>query len=799
MHRAVVIHPPVEAAGDHIDYPWLTGAAPLGLATVLRQRGVFVHLLDAVALPGAGAFGRRDGSTLYGVPYPGLVERLADADFDSAVLHVTPFLVEAGRSEGFAYLVRTLRRLRPGSRLVAAELYAGGMHRSAPGPEAFRAWYPELDALVTLEGEETVPDLLLRERLDRFAFEGTRASRETLDALCPPDLSLVEWDGLRSFLGRVARTPKASDYGLTERSFPIFFSRGCPFSCSFCTNPYQDYRAVSLDRCVAAMDALSPHVERLVVLDDAANVRRDFGPLLQAAADRGLRLEFPNGLRADLLSRDLVDALSRVTDRITVSAESASARVMKDVVGKSVDISHVERVASWCHEARLPLGIHWMVGLPGETADELATTLSAARRLLDDFRAAPLIQYATPLPGTRLPRKQGSAGQQAAGGSVEGSGVDRREPQPPRLPRKQGSAGQQAAGGSVEGSGVDRREPQPPRLPRKQSSLLPQQEESVGDRMQHAPTWVPAGVDRGKMALAVDLVRRRASNASTAKVIINVTYKCNNHCSFCAVGNRLQEHLPLEHIRSVLDRYREQGVRQLDIDGGEPTLREDLFDIIRYAVERGYTPINVTTNGRRLAYLDFARQIVGSGITSLLISLHGHTAEIHEAVTGAAGSFAESMAGIRNVVALAPAGLDFGINTTLAESNYRSLPLLVARLFDTGVRKVNFQFLTPFGRAQAGLVPRPEDAAAVVAGILSEWKDRMALQVVNLPCCYLPGFESFVGVDLGKLSRNMVFVTKEEVNLHNYLAGTRQHDATCAECILRVACDGRYDFSKVMS
>ena len=467
------------------------------------------------------------------------------------------------------------------------------------------------------------------------------------------------------------------------------------------------------------------------MLDDAANVRKDFYSLLGAVAKADLMLDFPNGLRADLLSKEIVGRLAQVTDRITVSAESAAPRVQKDIIGKNVTVEHVTRVARWCHEAKLPCYIHWMVGLPGEEAHETVQTLETARELLDEHGATPLVQFFSDL--------------------------------------------------------------QSP------ASSLQSPASSLGVQMQHEPSHVPQGMSREELAGAVKLLRKRVRMADTAKVIINITYRCNNHCVFCAVGNRSQEDLPLAEVVSTLQRYRKSGVSMLDLDGGEPTLHPDLFEIIEQGVLLGYHPINVTTNGRRLAYDKFAGRLVNSGITSLLFSIHGHTAEIHELNTNATGSFRETMAGLRNALSMKPAHLDIGVNTTLSVHNFDSLDDLVSLLVGRGVVKINIQFLTPFGRAASELVPDPQEAADVVRKVVERWQDKAKLQVVNLPFCYLPGLEDHVGQDLGKLSRSMVFVTREEVNLYKYLAQTRAYDEGCTTCAYRVACDGRYDFSEVLS
>lgn len=731
LPKVVVIHPGQVVERDAIDYPHFTGLPAAGLVRVLRNQGFFVHLLDACAWPGATFRPLRGNNGLYGAPTAALLEPLQDADFDVAVVHFSPYHMRTVVDDGLRHLLTRLREFRPQARLIGAELYAGGMHRVPADPDFLQSHYCELDHFVSLEAEETLPDLLEQGNTgDGFLIRGRPISAETLSLTGPPAWSPEQLANFRQFLDRIAAQPKLGQYKTDGNTLPIYFSRGCPFNCSFCSNPYQDYRAVPLDVIGDWLDwAVENGIQRLFVLDDAANVRPDFEAVLMAAAQRNLTLEFPNGLRADLLSEERVALLADCTEQLTVSAESASARVQRDVVGKSVHLAHIERVAAWCSGHLLPLSIHWLVALPGESRTETVVTLEAARRLLDEHGAQPLVQYATPLAGTAL----------AAGSATP----------------------------------------------------------DIGEAMQHRPTFMPAETTTEELTTAVSLLRQRGRDARTAKVIINVTYRCNNHCVFCAVGNRLPEDQTLEHIKGVLDRYAADGVELLDLDGGEPTLHPQLLEIIEYARLQNFRTINITTNGRRLAYPDFARKLLASGITSLLVSLHGPDEEVHDAITGAPGSFAETMQGIRNILEFADDALDFGINTTLSVPNYERMGELVGSLVALGVKKFNFQFLTPFGRAAAELAPPPERAATIVRKVIEEHGDQARIQVINLPYCYLPGLEEHVAQDLGKLSRNMVFVTREEVNLYEYLSTSRAYAAECQRCLHKVGCDGKYDFSEV--
>src|SRR5262245_43036828 len=165
---------------------------------------------------------------------------------------------------------------------------------------------------------------------------------------------------------------------------------------------------------------------------------------------------------------------------------------------------------------------------------------------------------------------------------------------------------------------------------------------------------------------------------SARKLIMNITYKCANRCVFCATGDRVSAALSWEKIEGILRQHRDEGTDQLDIDGGEPTLHPRLVDAIGLARVIGYRSINVTTNGRLLREPEFAKRLLDSGLTHLLISLHGATAEVHDAATDTAGSFEQTISGIDAAMALRPEHVETGMNVTIVRSNVNHLMPLTA-------------------------------------------------------------------------------------------------------------------------
>ena len=274
------------------------------------------------------------------------------------------------------------------------------------------------------------------------------------------------------------------------------------------------------------------------------------------------------------------------------------------------------------------------------------------------------------------------------------------------------------------------------------------------------------------------------------KLIINTTYKCNNHCIFCSIADRSIEHGDFETQLRHLDKARESGIELLDIDGGEPTLYPRLFDLIEAAREKGFTRITITSNGRMLSDPGLVDRLTEYPI-QLLISLHAADPEDHEYLTTQPGSFRQTLRGIINSLKRFP---DLGVNTTVVASNTDSLEKMGRLLVKLGVKTWNIQFYTPFGLVKPELAPDPYAAGKMIGRAIDLFHDRLDIQVVNLPFCFLPGHEKWALEDYKKSVRRMLFVSGEEVNLADYLAEKRFKNGRCDDCPYDAICRGFWDY-----
>ncbi len=159
---------------------------------------------------------------------------------------------------------------------------------------------------------------------------------------------------------------------------------------------------------------------------------------------------------------------------------------------------------------------------------------------------------------------------------------------------------------------------------------------------------------------------------------IALTYSCQNRCEFCYAsspyrGNRTRE-MNTADVKKVIDKiFREAHVPTISFTGGEPTLRDDLPELVAYASGLGMRT-NLITNGIRCSRREFVAGLKEAGLNSAQVSLEGHCGKIHDSITGLEGSFESTVNGIMN---LKDAGIYTHTNSTICRGNRDSLIELV--------------------------------------------------------------------------------------------------------------------------
>lgn len=175
------------------------------------------------------------------------------------------------------------------------------------------------------------------------------------------------------------------------------------------------------------------------------------------------------------------------------------------------------------------------------------------------------------------------------------------------------------------------------------------------------------------------------------------SWHCNQKCVHCyAAGQPLSDEseLSTEDWKKILDICRRVGIPQVTFTGGEPTMREDLFDLIKYA--RWFIS-RLNTNGIRLTP-EYCRQLREAELDSVQITFYSADPEVHNRLVGAA-RYEETLAGIRNAL---EQGLSVSINTPLCTLN-REYEKTLELLHELGVIYVTCSGLITTGSAAGAL------------------------------------------------------------------------------------------------
>jgi MoaA/NifB/PqqE/SkfB family radical SAM enzyme len=758
MVEVAIVFPPLRVSRDFIDYPYFADLGVVQAAAVLRAAGRRVALIDAFAVEGATLVPLDEGYVRLGAGAEEVAD-LVPAEVGVCVVAFTPFHRPPARDPLLAALLSRLRGSHPGTPIVLADLYQSGQHVVEARSEDTLSAYPEADVLLRYEAEDALPGIvagLLEAGRPKAPFARDGGEPAPLDALPLPAWDLVDLPRYFAFQDAVVRGLGRPSWAfpIDGHSVPALTTRGCPYRCIHCssnptsrrdgdlvaTKTQRRYGPEYLDRLFA--DLKRRGARRVHLLDELLNVNeRHFEAVLSLLGKHDLAFEVPNGVRADYLLPEHFAAMKGRLTTLSVSAESGVQRVVDQVVDKQLDLGAITRAAAGAREAGVPLLVHFMIGLPGETRREINGTLDFALRLHEETGAWPSVQYATPLPGTRL-------------AALARDGAERGRALP--LVDDFGPCFQQRPSMETEHVGLD---------------------------------------DLRRFKWTFD--QRLEASRGPQKVIMNVTYKCNNRCTFCATGTRTQFDGDFDRQRELLVKYRKLGVSLLDFDGGEPTLNPNLLALVRFARRIGYEKVNVTTNARMASYADFAGKLVHSGVTSILTSIHGPDAQTHAQNVGVAEAFEQTCAGVANLVRLAPPGVELGANITITKSNYKKLAGVADLILALGLRWFNLQFLTPFGRATSSIAPDTAEAAAEAMRVIDAYEGRIKFQVINLPFCFMPGYERHLMGDMLKLERHMLFVNNEEVNLFDYLRERRVRKPVCEECPHSIFCGGFYEMDDV--
>ena len=191
-----------------------------------------------------------------------------------------------------------------------------------------------------------------------------------------------------------------------KKSMPIMTSRGCPHHCCFCSSHTVHGRKMryhSISEIKEDFRRIRDQfgAEMLVFFDDhLMSDKKRVYEIIDIMKDLKMTGFFPSSLALYALDRKILEALRNVeVDHLILSVESGSNRVLKKIIHKPLNLSIVKRVINDCRELGIATDVAVLIGLPGETKQDIEDARSFFKTLNPTwFR----FSIATPLVGSEM-------------------------------------------------------------------------------------------------------------------------------------------------------------------------------------------------------------------------------------------------------------------------------------------------------------------------------------------------------------------------------------------------------------
>ena len=231
---------------------------------------------------------------------------------------------------------------------------------------------------------------------------------------------------------------------------------------------------------------------------------------------------------------------------------------------------------------------------------------------------------------------------------------------------------------------------------------------------------------------------------------LQLTRECNNECVFCS-NPQFEKEFSLEEATKKIIELKKEGVNEIFLTGGEPTLVNFLSELIDYIIKQGINP-KLITNGVKLSDKEFVKKLYNAGLREINISIHSHDEEIADKLSQKKGHFKKTLSGIRNAIDF---GMDVQINSTINSLNCKYLEDYVRFFIEnfSGINHFIFNNLDPGNadgilKSRAGenswIVPKFVDFELEIQKMVKILKKHnKTFRIENIPLCYMPGFEEF--------------------------------------------------------
>ncbi len=304
-----------------------------------------------------------------------------------------------------------------------------GLHPSARPVDCLA--HPNIDFVVIGEGEHTIFELVnVLERGDTRNLEKIRGiafNKNGKNVITPPRPEIQDLDSLpfparhllpmEKYFAAVKETPLRGE--IRKPWATMITSRGCPYSCVFCTVHIvmgKKWRGRSPENVVDEIEQLiqTYRIKQIDFYDENMTLdKKRMENICDLIVKRKLNVEWyaPNGVRADTLDENLLTKMKKSGCKgLRIAPESGVQRVVDKIVKKNLNLKEVEKAVVLAKKVGIKVGIFFVLGLIGETKEDIKETINYAYKLRKLGANKFYFSIATPMYGTELYEQAKSGG-----------------------------------------------------------------------------------------------------------------------------------------------------------------------------------------------------------------------------------------------------------------------------------------------------------------------------------------------------------------------------------------------------
>ena len=552
-----------------------------------------------------------------------------------------------------------------------------------------------------------------------------------------PSYDLIDMDLYKKFLIQAKNINLIQEISNSEFYLPLLLSRGCAFNCNFCGLGIGkgNWKSYSLEYAKNLLLRFKNmfSVEGFIFLDSSMNSNPNwFKNILKFLKENSLKCLIPNGLRADLIDEETALLLKDVCDVVLVSLETNNTKIVNEFCGKSFNLNNFNKFIELSYEIELNVKAHYIIGFPDESITDMSRTISHAIYLFDEYNVQPLLEIATPLPGTEFYNYC------------------------------------------------------------RDNILFSVSEDEIKREYYFAmeSRSLINGFDftADEVTKIYSLFKEYILDKRMREVFVSPTFRCNDNCIHCLFKGVDIIEKSYEEWVEVINNAKNKGFEIVCFEGGEPSISPDIIKLVSHANTIGFKNILMDTNGRMFANKIFTNKIFEAGLWPVHIALHSWNSECHDSITKSPGSHKQVIQGLRNIIT---SGYKDRVKITIPfnKSNLSHIEGTVKFCYDIGIREVFLQYLShKRGLISIDKLPSYKESTDIIKKVIDRFRNSMTVLTQNLPFCEMEGYEYFVLPDIG--NTGYFDELGERKSIADELAYGKIKDERCSHCAYNFLCKG---------